>query len=140
MTSPAMTIGWDEPVARAWRLMQAREIRHVPVIDADGRLVGIITDADVREAVAGLPPHERCVDPVDAPANLVAGKAMTWSADAVQPETALIEAVRLMHDRRLTALPVVEGDRVVGILTQTDVTRALIDLLGARSPAYRCGF
>ena len=50
MTHPATTIGWEEPVANAWSLMQARRIRHLPVVDADGRLVGVVTEADLREA------------------------------------------------------------------------------------------
>ena len=54
MTRPAITIGWDEPLANAWRLMKSRRIRHLSVVDADAVLVGLVTEADLMEAAGGL--------------------------------------------------------------------------------------
>jgi acetoin utilization protein AcuB len=142
MTRPAITIGWDEPLANAWRLMKIRRIRRLPVIDADGVLVGVVTEADLMEAAGDLSTHGRRLGPAGAPATVIVGKAMTWGALSVRQETMIEETARLMHDRRLTAMPVVENGRVVGILTEVDVFRALIDVLRQRAaPAnYRCGF
>lgn len=114
MAYPAVTVGWEEPVANAWSRMQARNIRHLPVVDADGRLVGLVTEADLAEA----------------PPTLIVGKVMTWCTDAVHPESEIAEAARLMQDRKLVALPVVEDGRVIGILTDADIMRAFCRFLG----------
>lgn len=123
MAHPAVTIGWEEPVATAWRLMQTRRIRHLPVVDADGRLVGVVTEADLREVTVGT-------DLAEAPPTLIVGKVMTWRTDAVHPDSEIAEAARLMQDRKIAALPVVEGDRVIGILTDADIMRAFCSFLG----------
>lgn len=127
MSRPAVTIRWEEPVTRAWRLMEERHIRHLPVIDADGRLVGIVTDGDLSELLLA----ERVRDASAAPPTLIVGKAMTSDAVAVSPWCDLEEAVRLMHARKLSALPVVEDGQVVGILTENDILRAFAETMRA---------
>ena len=142
MTRPAITIGWDEPLANAWRFMKSRRIRHLPVVDADAVLVGLITEADLMEAAGDLSTHGRRLDPAEAPATMIVGKAMAWGVVSVGPETTIEETACLMHDRKLTAMPVVENGRVVGILTEVDLFRVLIDVLRQRAAPmnYRCGF
>jgi acetoin utilization protein AcuB len=120
MTQPAVTIGWHESVAHAARLMDEHHIRHLPVVDPGQHLVGIVTDGDLSEALAA----EGLSDASAAPPTLCVGKVMTWTAVAVSPACELAEAVTLMHERTLSALPVVEDGRVVGILTESDILRA----------------
>jgi acetoin utilization protein AcuB len=127
MTSPAITIGWDEPLSRAWTVMREARIRHLPAIDVDGRLVGMLTDGDIREALEA----ERVSVPAHSPSTLIVGKAMTWDPVTVVPSCGLGHAARLMVERTLSALPVVEAERVVGILTETDILRAFAELLDA---------
>jgi CBS domain-containing protein len=127
MTSPAVTIGWEEPLSHACTVMRQARIRHLPVIDVDGRLVGILTDGDVREALEA----QRISVPADSPSTLIVGKAMTWDAVAVAPSCGLGHAARLMVERTLSALPVVEAQRVVGILTETDILRAFAEVIEA---------
>jgi acetoin utilization protein AcuB len=117
MTRPVVTIGWEEPLTRADRLMEQRHIRHLPVVDADDTLIGILTDGDVREALEsiGVPDSER------APATLIVGKVMTRDVVSVPLSCELAEAANLMHDRKLSALPVVDGGEVVGILSENDI-------------------
>jgi acetoin utilization protein AcuB len=132
MTRPAVTIRWDEPVANAWSLMQTRNIRHLPVLDVSGRPVGMVTEANLREVIAGL-------GPVDAPSDLIVGTAMAWNVKSVHPDMELTEAIRLMRDRKLSALPVVEGDRVVGVLTEIDIAGVAIGQLIERNARVRAG-
>jgi acetoin utilization protein AcuB len=139
MSSPAITIDWEAPLATAITMMRARNIRHLPVVDAEARLLGILTDGDVREALIAL---EHTGARTDFPSSLIVGKVMTWGAEAVTPDTDIAIAARLMHDRKLSALPVVEGERVVGILTEVDALRGFIAILDATHSEEnpRCGF
>lgn len=116
MVRPVLTVGPDDRVATAWQLMRTRGIRHLPVVDADKRLLGIVTDRDLRQVVPTLRVRE----------------VMTWGAVTVEPDAELRQAARLMHDRKIGALPVVADRRVVGILTETDLVRAFVDLLGEK--------
>jgi acetoin utilization protein AcuB len=120
MTRPAITIGWEETVARAARVMEEHGIRHLPVVDTDGRLIGILTASDLREALA----FEGIRDAASAPATLIVGKVMTRDPVAVPAGSAFAAAVTLMHERKLSAVPVVDRDAVVGILTESDIVRA----------------
>lgn len=120
MTRPAITIGWEEPVSRAARVMDERRIRHLPVVDADRHLIGIFTESDLREVLAS----EGIRDAAAAPANLIVGKAMSVEPVAVSPFSKLATAVRLMHECKVSALPVVDRGEVVGILTESDILRA----------------
>lgn len=142
MTRPAITIGWEQLVANAWKIMTTRNIRHLPVVDADGVLVGILTETDIREALIGLTALGHTPTLAEIPSSLIVGKVMTWGADAVTPATEIAAAARFMRDRKLSALPVVEAERVVGILTEIDVMRGFLAVLDAlKAPRnYQCGF
>jgi acetoin utilization protein AcuB len=129
MTRAVITIGWDEPLARAAQLMDERHIRHLPVVDADESLIGIITDGDVREALESA----RVRDAESAPATLIVGKVMTRDVVSVTPSWDLAQAARLMQTRKLSALPVVEGGTVVGILSEVDVLAAFVDTIRRRA-------
>jgi putative phosphoribosyl transferase len=131
MTRPAFTIRWDEPVSAAWKLMNQRRLRRLPVVDADERLMGIITDGDLREVLAEQPLHQRTEDLRATPSTLIVGKAMSWEAVVVGPEADIGEAARLMYERRVAVLPVVENDRVIGIITETDILRVFLEMVGS---------
>jgi CBS domain-containing protein len=126
MTGPLVTIGHDATLAEAWRTMRARQVRHLPVLDADRRLVGMLTDHDLRLVIL-----ERCLEEEPEALARTLGRLrvneiMTWAVVTVPPDADLREAARLMHERGLGAVPVAEGGRVVGMLTATDVIRAVV--------------
>ena len=116
MTRPPITIGWAEPVSAAVRVMSDHGIRHLPVVETDGRLIGILTESDVREALAS----EGVRDARDASPTLIVGKAMSGKPVSVPPDMQLDTAIQLMAERTLSALPVVDRDEVVGIITEAD--------------------
>jgi acetoin utilization protein AcuB len=128
MTRPAVTIGPAATVGVAWKLMKARKIRHVPVVDG-GRLRGIVTDRDLREVILEPSVQEQLGTVARAVNILTVKDVMTWGAITVRPEADVREAARVIRDQKIGALPVVDGDRVVGMLTATDVVRAFVDLL-----------
>ena len=113
MSSPVVTIVEDEPVGEALRLMRDRTIRRLPVVGSDGRLVGIITREEARIA-AGVS-GEEASDPVHS--------EMTTPVHTVRAGDLLDRAITLMALHDVGALPVVEGVKVVGIVTDSDVFR-----------------
>ena len=132
MREPVVTIGADTSVREATALMRERGIRHLPVLDARERLVGIVTDRDLRQVLldAAL---GRVADDPERLGDLRVREVMTWGVVTVTPSTDLREAARVMREQRLGALPVVDaGARVVGILTERDLLDVLQALLSER--------
>jgi acetoin utilization protein AcuB len=130
MTRSAVTIHSDALVRGAVDMMRKRKIRHLPVVDRGDRLVGIVTDRDLRQVVFDPRVQDRLGDLAETLGTLTVAEIMTWGVVTVRPETDVRQAARLMREQRIGALPVVEGGRVVGILTETDVLRAFQDVLG----------
>ena len=128
MTKDPLTIAPKESIVLARTIMRERGIRRLPVVDGE-RLVGIVTDRDLREAWASdassLSAHELSYLLEKVPVRDV----MTSPALAVRSATPLEEAVGLMREKRIGGLPVVDGDRLVGILTETDVFHAFMRAL-----------
>lgn len=130
MTRPAVTIGWEQTVDAAWKLMRARKIRHLPVLDDAGRLVGIVTDRDLRQVVLDPAIRAELGHRADALRTRPVREIMTWGVVTVRPDTEIRQAARVMHEQKIGALPVVERDRVVGMLTESDLLDAFARVLG----------
>ncbi len=116
MTRDPLTVEPERPIGQVAGLMHTHGVRHVVVMDRE-RVVGIVSDRDVREPV-GVEPRR----PRDAP---VAG-VMSESPVTVAADASLVEAARALLERRIGALPVLDQDRVVGILTRSDALEALL--------------
>jgi CBS domain-containing protein len=118
MTSNPRTALQDDTVLAAARILEQEDVGSLPVVDADGVLSGMLTDRDIaiRVVAAGKDPATTKVDEV-------ASKHI----GCVYPEDDLDEALDLMAYRRVRRLPVVEDDRVVGILAQADVVLEVKD-------------
>jgi len=130
MNRGPVTIHQDATVGTAWKLMKTRKIRHLPVLGADGRLVGIVTDRDLRQVILDPDIQAQLGNAPRALNVLTIGDVMTWGAITVRPDSGLREAARVMHTHKVGTLPVVERGRVVGILTETDLVQAFVDVLG----------
>jgi acetoin utilization protein AcuB len=139
MSRSVTTVHSDALVSGAIGLMRGRRIRHLPVVDRSGRLVGIVTDRDLRQVVFDPTVQARLARATDALRGLTVRDVMTWGAVSVTPATSIRDAARLMHERKVGALPVVEADRVVGILTERDVLATFREILdeGVVARPYR---
>lgn len=129
MNSPVVTIREDATLADAYDQMQARNIRHLPVVRED-RLVGIVTDRDLRLATSRLAEH-----PFSAEARVQ--EVMTREVLTASPLDPVEEAARVMRDRKIGCLPVLEGAALVGIITGPDLLDALMRLTGLSRPSGR---
>ncbi len=130
MTPHPATIRSDALVWGAIEMMKTRRIRHLPVVDGEDRLVGIVTDRDLRQVVFDPRVQDRLRNDGGALRDLAVRDVMTWGVVTVRPQTDMRQVARLMYERKLGALPVVDGDRVVGIITEADVLATLGELLG----------
>jgi len=128
MSGPLVTVGHDTTVEDAWKIMQARQVRHLPVLDAERRLIGMLTDHDLRAVILDRCAREECDQLRSTLARLRVNEIMTWAVITVSPDGDIRDAARLMHDRAVGALPVAEEGRVIGILTATDVIRAALGI------------
>jgi acetoin utilization protein AcuB len=139
MTRTVTTVHSDGLVSGAVELMRSRRIRHLPVVDRGGRLVGIVTDRDLRQVVFDPTVQARLARATDALRGLTVRDVMTWGAVSVTPATTVRDAAQLLHERKIGALPVVESDRVVGILTERDVLATFREMLdeGVVARPYR---
>jgi len=129
MSRSVTTIRSDAAARAAADSMRGRKIRHLPVLDREGRLVGIVTDRDVRHVVFHPARLSRFPDLREALDSLTVADVMTAGVITVRPAAGILEAARLMHERKLGALPVVDGDRLVGIVTETDVLKTFSGVL-----------
>lgn len=132
MSPHPITVAPATPVAEARELMQRRRFRHLLVMDGE-RLIGIITDRDIR---LNLPSPATSLSVWEINyllVQLTVGQVMTRSVITVSPDRLVADAVRLMLAHKIGALPVTEGDRVVGIITETDLLRAFAAVLETQS-------
>lgn len=105
--------------------MKECNIHRLPVVD-EGRLVGIVTLGDIREA-SPSDAHSLTIYELNyLIARLTVGEIMTRDPITVTPEMSIEAAARLMLEHKIGGLPVMEGDRLVGIITETDIFRLLV--------------
>ena len=116
------------PVSGAKDLMRKAHVRHLLVTRGD-HLVGIITDRDIRLTLPSPATSLSVWEIHYLLAKLTVGEVMTKEAITVTPRQRLEEAIRLMLTHAIGALPVIEGRRVVGIITETDLLRAFAQIL-----------
>jgi len=139
MTRSPITIDPDAALETAAAVMREREIRHLPVVDDAGRLVGILSDRDVRGVVLApvlgqylSPAARKSLERISVALRDVRVRdAMTWDHLAIEPGAPLAQAAALMFEARVGSLPVVEAGVLVGIVTERDVLKALAVLLPA---------
>lgn len=129
MTRDLVTIRKEDKVQEAFEKIIGQKIRHLPVVEADGSLAGIITDRDIKEA---LPSALTWKDPRKRELFLSIMKVeelMTKDSITVRPSMNVQEAAKLMRKSKVGCLPVVENKKLVGIVTGIDFLDAFINLL-----------
>jgi acetoin utilization protein AcuB len=136
MRTTLFTVTTDATLDHARELLHSHRIRHLPVVDGD-RLVGIITDRDIRQAspssTAGISSDRTAA----FLAKIRVEEAMVAHVRTVSPYTTVEEAARLMIEHKIGCLPVTEASRLVGIITETDILGVLVDVMGLSEPSTR---
>lgn len=136
MTANPITISKDTPIFQALEIVQNRKIRHLP-ITRDGRLIGLVTERGLLK-VSPSPASTLSVYELNyILAKVTVAEAMIKNPITVRPDLPIEEAALLMRDHKVGCLPVVERDRLVGIITQTDMVEALVRLFCLQTAGSR---
>lgn len=130
MTPTPITVSPTETLTDAMELMAMKKIRHLPVIDADGKLIGMVTDRDLRRAAPSPFANGSGAEEQAKMDTITVDKIMVRSPWTVTPTTQFREVLMVFVDKKYGALPVLENDRLVGIITPIDVMRAWLKMRG----------
>jgi acetoin utilization protein AcuB len=125
MSQKIVTISPDKRVGQALKLMQKHQIRHVPVMEHH-RMVGWLTSRDLREVLLASMLEE-----------IKVGDVMVQAPISVTPGTEVEEAARLIHEHKIGGMPVMEGEKLVGVITMQDLISAFIAMLGLLKSSSR---
>ena len=137
MSKHPITITEDTPINQALELMRDEEVRRLPVLNDKGELVGIVSEKDLLYAspspATSLSIHELHY----LISRITVGEIMTRDVITVSEYTPLEEAVRIMADNKIGGLPVMRDGKLVGTITESDLFKILLELLGAREMGVR---
>ena len=127
MTERVFTLRENDRLLDLEELMSSKHVRHVPIVDRDGELVGLVTHRDLARGVLG-----RMDDlPIGVEEDILRrrriGEIMVTDPDTIEPDTPLREAAETMLENKIGCLPVTEGTRLVGILTEADFVRDFLE-------------
>ncbi len=139
MTSPVHTVRPEDNISDAAFLMREKKIKHLPVATG-AKLVGILSDRDIKEY---LPSKGTSLDVYELNYLLAKTKVSSVMRQPVQtaaPHTPVEEAAMILHDRNIGCLPVVEDGKLVGIISDKDIFKVLVEITGVRNGGRRFTF
>lgn len=137
MSKPVITIHPETSMKDALELMEREHVHRLPVVDKKGKLVGIISE---RELYKEYPSEATTLSVWELNyllKEITIEKLMTRDVTTVTEDTPLEEAARIMVDKDFSGIPVVRDDKVVGMITETDLFKIFLEMLGARNPGVR---
>lgn len=132
MTPDPYTLSPRDTLASLYDLMDSRRVRHVPIVDSDGELVGLLTHTDLAMTALGSLSDLPLSQERDLLQRRRIREVMVTEVETVEPETSLAEAAQTLFENKIGCLPVVEGNRLVGILTESDFVRRFVQEEAAR--------
>lgn len=141
MTENVLSLGINSSVMDAAEILREKNIRQFPVLDSHGALVGIVSDRDIRDAMPSkFIPGDAVTGRSGGLYTLTAGDIMTLDPITVSPDTAIDEVSDILVRYKIGGLPVLEGGKLVGIITQIDVLRFLCSVSGAMQTGTQLAF
>lgn len=136
MTANPFVISPDQTIPDAHEIMQQYGVKRLPVVKK-GKLVGVVSKEDIAHASPSKATSFSVGEITYLLAKTRISKVMTKNPYTISPDALLEEAATLMRDHDVGFLPVVDGDKLVGIITQSDILDSFIDILGFRDPGTR---
>lgn len=141
MTQKVITISRDTPILEARAMMDEKKIRHLPVVEPDNTLVGIVTDRDIRSAMPSsvLDPSQTA-EVQERLKGIKAADIMTTKLTTVPPTYTIQDVLLLIQEKKVGAFPVVDdAGKLKGIISVRDLVRAFINVLGIGEPGFLVG-
>ncbi len=136
MSRPVISITRDMPIHDALALFKKEKIRRAPVLK-DGKLIGIISDKDLLNASPSQATSLSVWEMNYMLSKITVKEVMTREVLTVQADTPIEEAARIMADNKIGGVPVMKADKVVGMITETDLFKIFLELMGARTKGIR---
>ena len=137
MSYPVITIHPELPMQDALSLMLKEQIRRLPIVDKHGRLIGIVSERDLLHASPSNATSLNVWELNYLLSKTTVAEIMTSNVISINEDTPIEEAARIMADNKIGGLTVVRDEKVVGIITETDLFKIFLELLGAREPGIR---
>ena len=137
MTRNPVTVTDDTSLDEAMRIMRREKIRRLPILNDAGDLVGIVSDRDL---LAASPSKATTLSKYEVGylvSKIPLKDVMTRDVITVQEDTPVEEVARIMADNKIGGVPVMRGDTMVGIITETDLFKVFLEVLGAREQGLR---
>ena len=135
MTKDPVTVRADQTVKAAAELMRTHSIRHLPVVDTQDNLVGLLTDRDIRQVRFAPAMRTRLAEEPSLLDQLRVGEVMSSPVVTTAPLDDLADAATTMYERKIGALPVVLQGHVVGIISEVDILKAFAEMTGREPQA-----
>ncbi len=128
MTQQPVTVVPDACLADAYELMVTNGVRRLPVVDRQGQLVGIITRSDIHQLLPVTKNQKARLAAEMALRQRLVREIMSWEPVTIEPDQTIQAAAELMLEYTVSGLPVVDADRLVGIITESDIFRLVVEL------------
>ena len=126
MTDHVYTLGPNDDLESLYELMETHHVRHVPVADRDGDIVGLVTQRDLARRALGAQEDLPLSMQQEILRRHRIREIMSTEVDTVEPDESLKAAAELLIENKIGCLPVVEGEHLVGILTESDFVRLYV--------------
>jgi len=141
MTKDPVTVTPDTSMMKATKIMKEKGVRRLPVVDSDGKLVGIVTDHDIKTASPSKATTLEVHELYYLLSEIKIKDIMVKNPVSASPTDTVERVAVIMNDKRFGGLPVVDDDdKVVGIITAMDVFRVLISITGVNHGGVQLGF
>lgn len=130
MNTDVSTLTKEHTIADAIQLLSDRRIRHIPIVDGDNQLLGIVSDRDIKDATPSMLDIEGRKEVL----NQSISSIMSTNIITGHPLDFVEEVSAIFYDTKISCLPIVKDHKLVGIITQTDLLHTLVELTGAHQP------
>ena len=137
MTPEPVTVTPDATFPECFNLLREKRIRHLPVVDKKGKLIGVVARTDLLHASPSRATTLSVFEMNFLLANLHVQEVMSTPPVTVSEEAPLEEAARVMVEKKIGCLPVMRDGELVGLITETDIFETFVEILGGGDPSLR---
>ncbi|WP_100331867.1 acetoin utilization AcuB family protein [Bacillus xiapuensis] len=133
MQTEVYTLSPEDTIETALQLLRDKKIRHIPIVDKKGALVGLVTDRDVKEATPSILQKETNKKELHQPLSIIMARNVVTG----HPLDFVEDAAAILYEHDISCLPVIQNGELAGIITETDVLHTFVELTGSNQPGSR---
>ncbi|MCM3759624.1 acetoin utilization AcuB family protein [Alkalihalobacillus oceani] len=131
MTRDVITLDADATIKEAMRLIELHKIKHIPIVDEDHHIIGIVSDRDIRDASPSIFHATDHLEDFHKPVSTI----MKRGVITAHPLDFVEEISNIFYEHHIGCLPIIDSGRLVGLITEKDVLHTLVELIGANQPS-----